>query len=228
MGTLLLQRYISVVPSLWALRVPGNMTLPGNTASWNHSSWSVAVWPELSAQFSDCYACTSRISSSAIGNLANASWHFKKTTVECTEHINCDLNAFWAGTGSRSVSSRECSPSPAHFVWPRKEKDRYTNKNFKLIFVKFSKILCSYKLRNCVRCQRYRRLNFKSTDHRGMAKIMFQYSDTSANEWPCYRFFRLTKIFFAVFWTRLTNDLVHARANIKRQTWTVGPFQERS
>ena len=34
--------------------------------------------------------------------------------------------------------------------------------------------------------------------------------------------------FFAVFWTRLTNVLVDARANIKQQTWTVGPFHERS
>ena len=41
------------------------------------------------------------------------------------------------------------------------------------------------------------------------------YSDTSANE-----------DFFTVFQTRLTNVLVDARANIKRQTWTVGPFQE--
>ena len=32
--------------------------------------------------------------------------------------------------------------------------------------------------------------------------------------------------FFAVFRTRLTNVLVDARANIKQQTWTVGPFQE--
>jgi len=32
-----------------------------------------------------------------------------------------------------------------------------------------------------------------------------QYSDTSANEWPCQRIFRVTKIFFAVFRTRLTN-----------------------
>jgi len=30
--------------------------------------------------------------------------------------------------------------------------------------------------------------------------------------------FGLTKIFFAVFWTRLTNVLVDARANIKQQT----------
>ena len=34
------------------------------------------------------------------------------------------------------------------------------------------------------------------------------------------------KIFFAVFWTQLTNVLVDARANIKQQTWTVRPFQE--
>jgi len=32
--------------------------------------------------------------------------------------------------------------------------------------------------------------------------------------------------FFAVFWIRLTNVLVDERANIKQQTWTVGPFQE--
>ena len=38
--------------------------------------------------------------------------------------------------------------------------------------------------------------------------------------------FRLTKIFFAVFRTRLTNVLVDARANIKQQTGTVGTFQE--
>ena len=30
------------------------------------------------------------------------------------------------------------------------------------------------------------------------------------------------------FWTRLTNVLVNARANIKHQTWTVGPFHDRS
>jgi len=35
--------------------------------------------------------------------------------------------------------------------------------------------------------------------------------------------------FFVVFfWTRLTNISVDARANIKQQTWMVGPFQERS
>jgi hypothetical protein len=34
--------------------------------------------------------------------------------------------------------------------------------------------------------------------------------------------------FPAVFWTRLTNVLVDARDNIKQQTWTVGPFHERS
>ena len=45
-----------------------------------------------------------------------------------------------------------------------------------------------------------------------------QYSDTSANECPCSRIFRLTKIFFAVFRTRLTNVLVDARANTKQQT----------
>ena len=33
---------------------------------------------------------------------------------------------------------------------------------------------------------------------------------------------------FFVFWTRLTNVLVDARANIKQQIRTVGPFQERS
>ena len=59
-------------------------------------------------------------------------------------------------------------------------------------------------------------------------KLYEKYSDTSANEWPCYRIFPLTKIFFAVFWIRLTNVLVDARANIKQQTWTVGPFQESS
>ena len=32
--------------------------------------------------------------------------------------------------------------------------------------------------------------------------------------------------FFAVFRTRLTNVLVDARADIKQQTWTVGPFHE--
>jgi len=57
----------------------------------------------------------------------------------------------------------------------------------------------------------------------GMGQI---YSDTSASEWPCQRIFRLMKIFLAVFQTRLTNVLVDARANIKQQTWTVGPFQE--
>ena len=31
-----------------------------------------------------------------------------------------------------------------------------------------------------------------------------------------------------LFWTRLTNVLVDARANIKQQTWKFGPFQERS
>jgi len=41
------------------------------------------------------------------------------------------------------------------------------------------------------------------------------------------------KIFFAVFWTQLANMdsaneyLVDACANIKQQTWTVEPFQER-
>ena len=53
-----------------------------------------------------------------------------------------------------------------------------------------------------------------------------KYSDTSAKEWPCQRIFQLTKIFFAVFQTWLTNVLVDARANIKQQTWTVGPLQE--
>ena len=58
------------------------------------------------------------------------------------------------------------------------------------------------------------------------------YSDTSANEWPCQRIFRLTKIFSLFFglgwriWIRLMNVLVDVRANIKQQTWTVGPFQE--
>ena len=56
-----------------------------------------------------------------------------------------------------------------------------------------------------------------------------KYSVTSANEWPCWRIFRLKKIFFSLFfWNRLTNVLVDARANIKHQTWTVGPFHERS
>jgi len=41
-----------------------------------------------------------------------------------------------------------------------------------------------------------------------------KYRDTSANEWPSQRIFRLT------------NVLVDARANIKQQTWTVGPFRE--
>ena len=39
---------------------------------------------------------------------------------------------------------------------------------------------------------------------------------------------RLTKIFPAIFWNRLKNVSVDARANIKQQTWTVGPFHERS
>ena len=38
--------------------------------------------------------------------------------------------------------------------------------------------------------------------------------------------FSANEDFFAVFWIRLTNVLVDARANIKQQTWTVGPFQE--
>jgi hypothetical protein len=45
---------------------------------------------------SQTYACSSRISSSVIGNLAIASRRFKMRTVECTAHIMCDLNAFWA------------------------------------------------------------------------------------------------------------------------------------
>jgi len=32
--------------------------------------------------------------------------------------------------------------------------------------------------------------------------------------------------FFAFFRTRVTNVLGDARADIKQQTWTVGPFQE--
>jgi hypothetical protein len=40
--------------------------------------------------------------------------------------------------------------------------------------------------------------------------------------------FSANEDFFAVFWTRLTNVLVDARANMKQQTWTVGPFHERS
>jgi hypothetical protein len=48
--------------------------------------------------------------------------------------------------------------------------------------------------------------------------------------------FRLTEIFFSLLffdlgwriWIRLTNVLVDARANIKQQIWTVGPFHERS
>jgi len=44
--------------------------------------------------------------------------------------------------------------------------------------------------------------------------------------------FSANEDFFAVFGTRLTNMdsanecLVDAHANIKQQTWTVGPFQE--
>jgi len=38
--------------------------------------------------------------------------------------------------------------------------------------------------------------------------------------------FSANKDFFAVFRTRLTNVLVDMRANIKQQTWMVGPFQE--
>jgi hypothetical protein len=38
--------------------------------------------------------------------------------------------------------------------------------------------------------------------------------------------FSVNEDFFAVFRTRLTNVLVDGRANIKQQTWTVGPFQE--
>jgi hypothetical protein len=37
--------------------------------------------------------------------------------------------------------------------------------------------------------------------------------------------FSANEDFFAVFRTRLTNVLLDARANIKQQTWTVGPFQ---
>ena len=40
--------------------------------------------------------------------------------------------------------------------------------------------------------------------------------------------FSANEDYFAVFWTRLTNVLVDARANMKQQTWTVGTFQERS
>jgi hypothetical protein len=36
------------------------------------------------------------------------------------------------------------------------------------------------------------------------------------------------EIFGKRIWIRLTNVLVDACANIKQQTWTVGPFQERS
>ena len=53
------------------------------------------------------------------------------------------------------------------------------------------------------------------------------YSDTSANEWPANEFFGWRIFFFSLFyWTRLTNVLVDARANIKQLTWTVGPLQE--
>ena len=38
--------------------------------------------------------------------------------------------------------------------------------------------------------------------------------------------FSANEDFFAVFWSRLTNVLVDARANIKQQTSTVRPFQE--
>ena len=38
--------------------------------------------------------------------------------------------------------------------------------------------------------------------------------------------FSANEDFFAVFRTQLTNVLVDARANIKQQKWTVGPFQE--
>ena len=40
--------------------------------------------------------------------------------------------------------------------------------------------------------------------------------------------FSANEDFFRCFWTRLTNVLVDARANVKQQTWTVGPFHERS
>ena len=40
--------------------------------------------------------------------------------------------------------------------------------------------------------------------------------------------FSANEEFLAVFWTRLTNVSVDGRANIKHQTWTVGPFHERS
>jgi hypothetical protein len=38
--------------------------------------------------------------------------------------------------------------------------------------------------------------------------------------------FSANEDFFTVFWIQLTNVLVDARANIKQQTWKVGPFQE--
>jgi len=40
--------------------------------------------------------------------------------------------------------------------------------------------------------------------------------------------FSANEDFFSLFWTRLTNVLVDAPANIKQQTWTVEPLQERS
>jgi hypothetical protein len=40
--------------------------------------------------------------------------------------------------------------------------------------------------------------------------------------------FSANEDFFAILLIRLTNVLVDARANIKQQTWTVGPFHERS
>jgi hypothetical protein len=43
---------------------------------------------------------------------------------------------------------------------------------------------------------------------------------------PANDFFRLTKIFFRYFSDSANNVLVDARANIKQQTLTVGPFQE--
>ena len=42
-------------------------------------------------------------------------------------------------------------------------------------------------------------LNFCAWYLAQMSEQLSQYSDTSANEWPCYRIFRLTKIFSLFF-----------------------------
>ena len=65
--------------------------------------------------------------------------------------------------------------------------------------------------------------DYKNTNHEG-ATINTAIPRLTSD--PANEFFRLTKIFFAVSWTRLTNVLMDARANIKQQTWTVGPFRE--